>query len=51
MIETFEVSNEGKKLVVTVRVETPEAKDLITLRRVYDRTIPDVFPAEKEEIQ
>lgn len=51
MIEIYAVSNEGKKLVVTVRVETPEAKELITLRRVYDRTILDIFPAEKEEIQ
>lgn len=51
MIETYRLSNEGKKLTVTIRVETPEAKKLITLKRVYDRTTLDVFPADAELIQ
>lgn len=51
MIETYQLSNEGKKLTVTLRVETPESKELITLKRVYDRTTIDVFPANAEQIQ
>jgi len=51
MIENYRLSGDGKKLTVTVRVETPESKELIILRRVYDRTILDVFSSESEQIQ
>lgn len=51
MTETYRLSGDGKKLTVIVRVETPESKELITLRRVYDRTILDVFSTDAEQIQ
>lgn len=51
MIESYKLSGDGKKLSVTVRVETPESKELITLRRVYDRTILDVFSSDSGQIQ
>lgn len=51
MTEIYQLSGDAKKLTVTVRVETPEAKELITLKRVYDRTIIDVFSADSEQIQ
>lgn len=51
MTETYRLSGDGKKLTVTVRVETPEAKEIMTLRRVYDRTILDIFSPDAEQIQ
>lgn len=51
MIETYRLSADAKKLTITIRVETPEGKELITLKRVYDRTIPDVFSPESENFQ
>lgn len=51
MIETYQLSGDGKKLTVTIRVETTQAKELITLKRVYDRTIIDVFSGDSEQLQ
>ena len=51
MTEIYQLSGDAKKLTVTVRVETPEAKELMTLKRVYDRTVLDVFSADSEQIQ
>lgn len=51
MIETYRLSADGKKLTVLIRVETPGAKELITLKRVYDRTILDVFSPDAEQLQ
>lgn len=51
MIETYKLSGDGKKLTVIIRVETPEGKELISLKRVYDRTILDVFSPDAEQLQ
>ncbi len=51
MIENYSLAADGKKLIVVVRFEDAEAKEIFTLRRVYDRTLPDIFPIENEEMQ
>lgn len=51
MFETYALSDKGKKLIVTLRFETPEAKEIMTLRRVYDRTILDLFQNETKDFQ
>lgn len=51
MSETYALFGDGKKLIVTVRFETAQTKELLTLRRVYDRAIPDVSADGAEQIQ
>lgn len=51
MIETYALAAAGSKLVVTVRFENAQAKEMLTLRRIYDRTFPDIFSNEAEGIQ
>lgn len=51
MIENYQLADRGKKLFVIVRFEDAAAKEIFTLRRVYDRISPDVFPVETEEMQ
>lgn len=51
MIETYALAAAGKKLVVIVRFENEQAKEMFTLRRIYDRTFPAVFSSEAGEVQ
>lgn len=51
MIETYEITPAANKLKVTVRIEDGSAHELLTLRRVYDRTLPDIFSGGGTEIQ
>lgn len=51
LTETFEIIDQGRKLNVTVRIEDAAHKELITLKRVYDRTILDLFDRVSTEIQ
>ena len=51
MIETYATEAGGKKLKVTIRVENPQSKELITLHRTYDRTMIDLFEAGGDEMQ
>lgn len=49
--ETFEITNDGRKLNVTVRVEDSANREMITLKRVYDRTTLEIFDVVSTEIQ
>ncbi len=51
MTENYALENEGKKLLVTVRFETAQGSEMMTLRRVYDRAILDVSLDGAEQIQ
>ena len=51
MIETYALAADGKKLTVALRFENEQAREIFTLRRVYDRILPDVFPNTTEEMQ
>lgn len=49
MIETFELSNGGKRLIEILRFEDNASKEIITLRRVYDRKILDLLSPGAED--
>lgn len=49
--ETLEITNDGRKLNVTVRVEDSANREMITLKRVYDRTTLEIFDGVSTEIQ
>ncbi len=51
MIENYEIADGGKKLIVIVRFENEQSREIFTLRRVYDRILPEIMPAETEELQ
>jgi len=51
LTETFEIVDQGRKLNVTVRIEDAAHKEMITLKRVYERTILDLFDGVSTEIQ
>lgn len=50
MTETYKISEDGKKMLETLRIEDGANKEIITLKRVYDRTILDVFDGFSNEI-
>lgn len=51
MTETYTSADDGKKLIVTVRFETARAVEIVTLRRVYDRSLIEFSPDDAEQIQ
>lgn len=53
MIETYELvaASAGAKLTITVRIEDASAKEMLTLRRVYDRAATEIFLGDGAEIQ
>lgn len=51
MTENYALENGGKKLIVTVRFETAQGSEIMTLRRIYDRAVLDVSPDGAEQIQ
>lgn len=51
LTETFEILDQGRKLNVTVRIEDAAHKEMVTLKRVYDRAILDLFDRNSTEIQ
>ncbi|MCD9187771.1 MAG: hypothetical protein LUM44_15225 [Pyrinomonadaceae bacterium] len=51
LTETFEITDQGRKLNVVVRIEDATHKEMITLMRVYDRTILELFDGVSTEIQ
>lgn len=51
MTELFVLTESGQKLIVTVRIEDSTSRELINLKRVYDRTILDVLDDAAPQIQ